>query len=143
MKRVREEELSIEIEDSDEGGNTANDAECGGDSNLELGFRYLEEIEEEAEKERFASLDESDWDLSLGSLDIPDGYTCSLEEKITSVLEVRHESSEKVNRFRHILPSSSEAWDNDLIGNCSRLFHRPFGAYYAKIFLLYAIIATV
>lgn len=102
MKRIRE-ELPILSDEYDE-GNTANDAERG-DSDLELGFRFLEEIEEEAERERFASLDDSSWDIPLGSLDILDPSTCSPEEMNTSAPRVRHQSFEEVKPSQPILVS--------------------------------------
>ena len=103
MKRTRD-ELPVLIEDYDGGRNTANDAEHV-DSDLELGFRHLEEIEEEADKERFASLDESDWDIPLGSLDILNACACSTEDIDTFAPRVRHLSFEEVKPAQLILLS--------------------------------------
>lgn len=94
MERTRD-ELPVLINDYDGGRNTANNAEHG-DSDHQLGFRHLEEIEEEADRERFASLDESDWNIPLGSLDILNAYACSTEEINTSVPRRRHLSFEEV-----------------------------------------------
>lgn len=141
MKRIREEFLPMLTDDY--GGNAANHA-IQGDSDLELGFRYLEEIEEEAEEERLASLEEIDRDLPPGNLGVPNEYIYSLEETVTSALEARwHRSFKEVEPVRHILLSWSMAGDNNLIGNCSSSFYRLFGAYYATIFPLYTIIAKL
>lgn len=102
MERIRE-KLPMVTKDYDD-GNTANNAKEG-DSDLDLGFRYLEEIEEEAEGERLASLYESDWDLPLGNLDIPTASTYSLEEQTISALDVRNRSFKEVNPVNHILLS--------------------------------------
>ena len=52
------------------------------------------EIEEEAEKERFASLDEGDWNIPLGCLDTLNAD--STEEMNTSAPRVRHQSFKEV-----------------------------------------------
>lgn len=82
MKRIRE-ELPILSNEYDE-VNTTNDAEWE-DSDLELGFRFLEEIEEEAEKKRFASLDEAKTtnDAEWGESDLELGFRFleEIEEK--------------------------------------------------------------
>lgn len=91
MEQTRE-ELPIHSNEYDK-ANLANDAGPG-DSDLELGFRSLEEIEEEADKERFASLDEGDWDIPLGCLDTLNTY--STEEMNRSEPRMRDQSVEEV-----------------------------------------------
>lgn len=108
MKRIREEELLVLTEECDGGRTAAIDAKMG-DSDLELGFRYLEEIEEEAEMDRFAFLNENHWDVSLGSLDMSNAYTYSLEDTIPKTLKIRHRSFEEVEAVRPI-SFLLEAW---------------------------------
>lgn len=105
MKRTIENLPTLTAEDYD-GADTANDAK-GEDSDLELGFRFLEEIEEEieeeAEKERLASLNKRDWKPPLENLDVPNAYTFFTEEKITPARKVRNRSSKEVKPVPHDL----------------------------------------
>ncbi len=81
-----------------------SDYAASGDSDLERGFRSLEEIEEDAERERLAWLDQFDGDFQFGDEAIAEEFIPYSEDTFAPSLEAGgHRSLEALESVRHIL----------------------------------------
>lgn len=100
MQRVREESPTLT---RDYRTNLQSYAKWG-DSDLELGFRSIEEIEEAAEKERLASRSNTDGDLPSRNLAISQNFISPYDETVTPASKAgKHRFSKELRRVRHVL----------------------------------------
>lgn len=101
MKRVREQSPMLS---KDCGRSTQTCAE-GEDSDLYIGFRTIEEVEDEMKKRRLASLDGIDRGLFSQNLNRPEKFITSRENRAPHALQRWPRSPDEVKPLHHVILS--------------------------------------